>query len=200
MSDLTIVPASSAPWADLAGLLGFGKEGDRCYCRRFAMPSRTFWYATDAERAASLEEDARCGEPGAPTAGLIGYRDGEPIAWVAVAPRTRYPGLLGRRVTWAKRDEDKTDPGVWSVTCFFVRKDHRREGLTTVLAKAAADYAREQGATAVEGYAMITVPGKVITWGELHVGPLGAFLDAGYTQVAQPTLRRVVMRMDFGEG
>ncbi len=32
---------------------------------------------------------------------------------------------------------------------------------------------------------------------EAHVGPRGVFDDAGFTEVSRPTLRRVVMRVDF---
>ena len=44
---------------------------------------------------------------------------------------------------------------------------------------------------------MITQPGQEITWGEVHVGSRSIFADAGFTQVAHPTPRRVVMRIDF---
>ena len=44
---------------------------------------------------------------------------------------------------------------------------------------------------------MITEVGKVITWGELHVGARQVFEDAGFTEVSHPTKRRVVMRIDF---
>jgi hypothetical protein len=36
-----------------------------------------------------------------------------------------------------------------------------------------------------------------ITWGELHVGSRGIFANAGMREVAAPTKRRVVMRIDF---
>jgi hypothetical protein len=36
-----------------------------------------------------------------------------------------------------------------------------------------------------------------ITWGELHVGSRDVFADAGFAEVNRPTLRRVVMRIDF---
>ena len=32
---------------------------------------------------------------------------------------------------------------------------------------------------------------------ELHVGTRDSFADAGFTEVSRPTLRRVVMRIDF---
>ena len=45
---------------------------------------------------------------------------------------------------------------------------------------------------------MITEPGQEVTLpGELHVGSRSIFDDAGFTQVSHPTLRRVVMRIDF---
>ena len=32
---------------------------------------------------------------------------------------------------------------------------------------------------------------------ELHVGSRSVFADAGFTEVGRPTVRRVVMRIDF---
>lgn len=37
----------------------------------------------------------------------------------------------------------------------------------------------------------------LITWGELHVGSRSIFAGAAFTEVNRPTLRRVVMRIDF---
>jgi hypothetical protein len=78
-----------------------------------------------------------------------------------------------------------------------VRTSTRYRGLTNHLARAAAEHARDRGARAVEAYAMITQPGKVITWGELHVGARQVFEEAGFSEVSHPSRRRVVMRLDF---
>ena len=43
---------------------------------------------------------------------------------------------------------------------------------------------------------MITQPGRD-RLGELHVGSRGVFAAAGFAEVTGPTLRRVVMRIDF---
>ncbi len=59
------------------------------------------------------------------------------------------------------------------------------------------NFARERGAKALEGYAMITEPGKEITWGELHVGALSVLEEAGLRPVSRPSKRRVVLRIDF---
>ena len=98
---------------------------------------------------------------------------------------------------WRGRDEDKADDGVWAVACFAVRKGYRGRGLTYPLARATIAFARERGATAMEGYPMDPPPGKEVTWGELHVGARQVFEDAGFEEVTRPTLRRVVMRIDL---
>ena len=123
----------------------------------------------------------------------------EPVGWVAVEPRTEYTRLRKVRTVWSGRQEDKADDSVWAVTCFTTRKGYRKRGITYALAAATVDYARKNGARALEAYPMITYPGKEITWGELHVGSRQVFAEAGFTEVHRPSPRRVVMRVDFPE-
>lgn len=145
-----------------------------------------------------LRTQTACGYPNAAaTSGLVAYVDDEPAGWVAVEPRTAYPKLRTSRVPWSGRDEDKSDGCVWAVTCFVVRKGYRGRGLTYPLAAATIEFARQRGAHALEAYPMITQPGKEITWGEVHVGARQVFQEAGFEEVSHPTLRRVVMRIDF---
>jgi hypothetical protein len=59
---------------------------------------------------------------------------------------------------------------------------------------AAVDFARERGARAIEGHPMIR---KDVLLEELHVGTERTFADAGFMVVSRPTLRRLVMRIDF---
>ena len=44
---------------------------------------------------------------------------------------------------------------------------------------------------------MLVEPGQDITWGEMHVGSRSIFADAGFQEVSHPTVRRVVMRINF---
>ena len=89
------------------------------------------------------------------------------------------------------------DDSVWAVTCFVTRAGYRRRGISRALARAAVAFARERGARALEGYPMITQPGQEITWDEMRVGRRSIFEAAGFAEVSHPTLRRVVMRIDF---
>ena len=200
---VTIVPANEASWEDLQAVFGMSGTARRCQCQRFRTPprvwDRTWPWGSIEERAERLLEQTRCGQPNTDmTSGLVAYLDGEPVGWCAVAPRTAYMRL--GRAPWVKRNEDPSDDSVWAATCFVTRTGFRRLGISRALARAAVDFARQRGARALEGYPMITQPGKEITWGELHVGSRSAFAAAGFTEVSRPSLRRVVMRIDFTPG
>jgi GNAT superfamily N-acetyltransferase len=196
--DLRIVPANEASWDDLRDVFGTRDYCGRCRCQRFKVVGWVWRDTTQEQRDAMLREQTACGDSDAEdTSGLVAYVDGEPAGWVAVEPRTAYPKLRTSRVPWSGRDEDKGDDGIWAVTCFVVRKGYRGRGLTYLLARATVDFARERGARALEAYPMITQPGKEITWGEVHVGARQVFEDAGFEEVSHPTVRRVVMRIDF---
>jgi len=195
---LTVVTANEASWDDLTAIFGTTDYPGRCQCQRFKVPGWIWRDSTQEERIEMLRAQTACGEPKAPaTSGLVVYVDGEPAGWVAVEPRTAYPKLRTSRIPWSGRDEDKNDDGIWAVTCFAVRKGYRGRGLTYPLARATIDFARDRGARALEAYPMITQPGKEITWGEVHVGTRQVFEHAGFVEVSHPTVRRVVMRVDF---
>jgi GNAT superfamily N-acetyltransferase len=198
--DVTIVPANEASWEDLRAVLGSRGDPSRCFCQRYKMGPGESWASVGAEALAfRLRGQADCGHPESPaTSGLVAYLDGTPAGWCAVEPRTAYPRLLLKtRVPWEGRAEDKADDGVWAVTCFVTRAGCRRRGVSRALARAAVGFARQRGARALEGYPMLTEPGREVMPVELHVGSRSAFAAAGFTEVSRPTKRRVVMRIDF---
>ena len=193
----TIVPANEASWGDLQAI--FGRRGDpsRCWCQRFKMaPGESWANVGAAQHAFRLRTQTQCGHPDSDTtSGRVAYLDREPVGWCAVEPRNAYPRMLrNNRVPWEGRSEDKADSSVWAVTCFVTRRGFRRQGIADALASEAVEFARQSGARAVEGYPMTT---KDALLGELHVGTRGMFIAAGFMQVSQPSVRRVVMRIDF---
>ena len=199
-AQLSIIPASQASWADLRAVFGTADYPGMCYCQHYKTRDCHWSSLSGEERHRRLREQTRCDDPGArTTSGLVAYLGPEPVGWVAVEPRTAYPRLPKVRTVWSGRQEDKTDDGVWAVTCFVTRKGYRKRGITYALAAATVGFARDQGARALEAYPMITSPGKEITWGELHVGSRQVFADAGFTEVSHPSPRRVVVRMDFAD-
>jgi GNAT superfamily N-acetyltransferase len=192
-----VVPANRASCADLRTMFTGRGPAARCQCQRYKLrPREAFRSFPAEERAHRLREQTDCGNPDADaTSGLIAYLDGAPVGWCAVEPRSAYGGLVrNARVPWDGRAEDKTDDSVWAITCVFTRTGYRRRGISRALVRAAVDFARDRRARAVEGYPMTTTNAILE---ELHVGTRSAFAAAGFVEVSRPTLRRVVMRIDF---
>ena len=98
----------------------------------------------------------------------------------AVAPRS--PVLKDR--------DPAEDDDVWLVPCFFVRVGARRMGFTRALLTAAVEVAGEHCAKAVERFPLAAGP-KVSADGFL--GAEQVFAGCGFTDVARPVVRRVVM-------
>jgi GNAT superfamily N-acetyltransferase len=200
MDDARIVPASEVRCGDLQAVFGVRGAAAYCQCQRYKLrPREAFSKFPVEERTRRLREQTACGRPDSDTtSGLVAYLDGEPVGWCAVEPRPAYGGLVrNNRVPWEGRSEDKSDDTVWAVTCVFVRAGYRGRGVAHALARAAVDHARGRGARALEAYPLLTTPGQKIAWDEIHVGSRSIFEAAGLEEVSRPTLRRVVMRIDF---
>ena len=92
---------------------------------------------------------------------------------------------------WRLRRAD--DQLVWSITCFFITKPYRRQGMTENLICAALDYARQHSAQIVEAYPLRTEITKLLPY-ERYMGIQSTFERLGFAVVAQRSQRRPVMR------
>jgi len=122
--------------------------------------------------------------------GLLAVYEDQPIAWCAFAPREDFIRLERSRVH--KRIDQLP---VWSIPCFFVHKDFRRQGVTAELLKGVIQYAREKGIGIVEAYP--TMPTKVpladsFGW----IGMYSAFKKAGFKIVDRTSKNRPMVRFN----
>jgi GNAT superfamily N-acetyltransferase len=126
--------------------------------------------------------------------GILAYAGDEPIGWCSVAPRQVFIALEKSRVL-APVD----DAPVWSISCLFVAKAWRRQGVSVKLIKAAVKFAAERGAAMVEAYPVIPytddMPGA-FAW----TGLLAAFEKAGFIEVARRSKGRPIMRRKVKRG
>ena len=189
-TDLVVHPVTAERLADLATLFAASKTTNGCYCMWNITPVKQSQAGRMGGNRASFEALAR-DEP-APT-GLLAYRAGEPVGWVAAGPRSRYHRALGTP-TLAERDPTE-DPTTWLVTCFYVRRDARRAGVTRALLRGATALAREHGATAIEGWPL-TGAGRRPA-GEAYVGVEPLFSRCGFTPIRQVSAARVIMRLEL---
>lgn len=151
-----------------------------CSCMRWRMTSSEYQRTAKEQRVAALENLVRRGTP----VGVLAYLRGEPAGWCSVAPRETYAAL--ERYRNLPRVDDLP---VWSVTCFFVDRAVRGQGVTLGLLRAAVEYARSQGASIIEGYPVEPGP-RLYT----YMGSPATFLQAGFRDVTPPGQARQVMR------
>jgi len=175
---------------DLADLFGTNGTTRGCWCMFFLVTNREFNSGWGPPNRAAFEEFATAADT---PAGLLAYSGGEPVGWCAAGPRSRYARAL--RSTVLKGRSADEDDDVWLVPCFFVRRDARRSGVTRELLAAAVQLARQHGATAVEGFPL--AHGDRHPSGEAYLGVEAVFESCGFTAVARPTARRVIMRRDL---
>jgi GNAT superfamily N-acetyltransferase len=165
-------------WPHLEALFESRGGPKYCWCMAWRpMEDRTG--ADNARRKRALHSRVEEGTP----IGLLGYVQGEPVAWCSVAPRETFTRL---------RDDQQEEDGVWSVTCFFVRRDHRGKGLSGRMLDAAVELARRSGARAVEGY-----PVDPDSPSYRFMGFLALFQQHGFREVARAGSRRHVLRLEL---
>ena len=176
-------PLVPRDWENLEQLFGRHGASEGCWCM--------WWRQTQAEFNSQHGEKNRLAfkslvESGA-IPGLVAYRDGEPVGWCAVEPRESYPRLDRSRIL-ARVD----DRPVWSITCFYVKKQHRGTGLMRSLLNASTDWAAKNGACIIEAYPIEAKAGVRPSAAYMGVVPL--FLEAGFGEVVRRSPRRPVMR------
>lgn len=194
---IKVATANKADWGDLQQIFGSRGPASQCWCQRYKLaPRESFRSRPAADRAARFRTQTACGQPRSQTtSGLVAYLDGEPCGWCALEPRHQYSGLVRVfRVPWEGRSEDKADDSVWAITCFRIRTGYRKKGIAQALTHHAVEFARQRGARAIEAYPMLTSEALLE---ELHVGLLGMYIEAGFTEVSRPGKRRAVVRIDY---
>lgn len=182
---LTVHPLTPERWPDLEALFGPRGATGGCWCMYWRLTRSQFDHLKgDGNREAFREIVVEAERP----PGLLAYQDGVPVGWCAIAPRDDYSSLERSRIL--KRVDDEP---VWSITCFFIARSARRQGVTVQLIHAAIRFAAKHGARIVEAYPIDPrspeVP-PVFAW----TGLLSAFERAGFVEVARRSETRPIVR------
>jgi GNAT superfamily N-acetyltransferase len=168
-----VVPLSAERWDDLVALFGPKGAYGGCWCMFFRRP-KPAW-------SAGCRENGR----------------GNRQALLALAKAGPAPGLLDyvrlatSRTLQPADPATAADPAVWAVTCFYVARAHRGQGVTVALLDAAAKFARRHGAHALEGYPN----DPKARWPDAFAyhGTVSAFRKAGFAEVRRVSPTRAIM-------
>jgi len=181
---LTFHPLTPERWPDLERLFGPNGACGGCWCMFWRMRRPDYRKTAMLEKKRAFKQI--CHDADRPP-GVLVYRDSVPAGWVAIAPRADYI-----RFAESKMLAPIDDKPAWSITCFFIHRTARRQGLMEKLVEAAVDFARGEGATLIEAYPRPAT--EKMASADLYTGTVNCFERAGFEIVAQPNEARVVMR------
>ena len=185
---LSFHPLTSERFADFEHLFGPRGACGGCWCMFWKLRGRAF----DENTGEPARQMQKSYVDSGSVPGLLAYDGTEPIGWIAVEPRSAYSKLAHSRILKPVDEED-----VWSVPCFFVAKQARRQGLTVELLKSAVEYVKEQGGKIVEGYPVD--PKKDMPDAFIYTGIAVAFKKAGFREVTRRSKTRAIMRHTIGD-
>ncbi len=190
---IELAAATADRFDDVATMLGPKKpDASVCWCLSHRLDSKTNNALVGPARGEYVR--SLCGRDEGP--GVLAYDDeGEVVGWAAVAPRAELPFARSRKIPHVD------DLDVWSAWCIRVRPGHRGKGISHELLAGAVDYARAQGAPAVEGYP-VDNQGEKVDQTMAYVGTRRLFEQSGFTKAADTDsvsggFPRVLMRLDL---
>ncbi|MEM7121535.1 MAG: GNAT family N-acetyltransferase [Pseudomonadota bacterium] len=182
----TVHPVDQARWPDLVALFEARGGPKYCWCMAWRTQPPEAKEARNTERNAVLKAALGARVADGMPIGLLGYCDGEAIAWCSFAPRPTFRRLGG------PEDDGTASQNVWSLTCFFIKRAFRGRGLSERLLNAALAYARRQNAACVEAY-----PVEPDSPSYRFMGLTTLFERAGFVEVGRAGTRRHVMRFSL---
>ncbi|MCX6112964.1 MAG: GNAT family N-acetyltransferase [Proteobacteria bacterium] len=163
-------------WSDLERLFGENGACGGCWCMSWRREKDDDWKKIQgAETKKRFKKLVTSGK----AHGILAYHDDEPIGWCSFDRRTDYVRL--DRLPSLKCDDADL---VWSVTCFFIKKDYRKQGVGSALLEHALKALKKHGAKIVEGYPVNPYSyGKNIPAAFAWTGTQSLFKKAGFKVV-----------------
>ena len=119
------------------------------------------------------------------------YDGPDVVGWCQFGPLAELPGRMGGFARLALADPD------WRLTCFFVDRDRRREGIADAALAGAVRLIAAKGGGTIDGYP-IAPRGKPYSSSFLWSGTESMFLAAGFRQVGALGTSKLVMRKVVG--
>jgi GNAT superfamily N-acetyltransferase len=188
---IAVHPATPDRWHDVVAVFGRrGEDPGWCWCQLF-LRSAVAGSTRSANNRGALEQQIRHADV---PPGLIAYADETPVGWSRVGPRNSFPGVRGNRALARVLSDE--DAGVWWITCFSVDISYRRAGVGRALLEADVEFARDHGASAVEGHPVDVnrLRAARVSGSAVYTGTAAMFSAAGFVEVAWAAPTRPVMR------
>ena len=180
---LRIRPLTEELWPALVDLFGDSAVCEKCWCMYWRTGNACRSTPRDENKAAFRDVVKR-----GPPPGLLAFDGDVAVGWCQLTPRDALPWLDR---TWRLARIDAVP--VWSISCFYVRKGHRRQGITSALIEATLKAAKRAKVPAVEAYPL----DRNLSRSATSTGIVSTFARAGFKTVACRVPARPIMRHDL---
>ena len=192
---LVVHPLTEDRWSDLEAI--FNARGcsvaRSCWCMYYRVSGKgDYTRPSDTQRSLSKEAlKALIAQD--PPPGLLGYQGKTPVGWVSLGPREDYAKLARSPVM-----KPIDDQPVWSVICFVVPSEYRKQGVARELLAGAVRYAKKRGVRLLEAYPVDKDEPSAIeaSW----FGSKSMFDEAGFQEVARRKPARPIVRLQVSKG
>jgi GNAT superfamily N-acetyltransferase len=195
---IDVRPLTTETWDALAALFREGGDPRWCWCQFWRLRAKDMSGAKVPELQARLRSQAESDEP----PGLVAFDDEldpeRAVGWISLGPRETF-----ERVVHSKVIPKIDDRPVWSIVCFAVSKPARGRGVAAALLDRAIEFAREEGAEALEAYPVRLAEGVPVHPDAAFTGTLPMFERARFRVVADrasdpnASHQRVVVRREL---
>ena len=173
-------------WADFDALFGKHKGvSGGCWCTFNLITSSQFNKMTRDERKDMQHQLAEGGQ----SCGLMIYDAGVPVGWCQYGPAEYFTRLERARAYQELSIPLEWKPQ-WRISCIFVDKDRRREGLSQLPLKAALESIKQKGGGVVEAFPY-DIPGAKRP---SYTGSVKMYALEGFEEVARLGKITVLMR------
>lgn len=181
-------PVTPDRFDDFADVINPNRRATHCWCLSHRVGAKEIEELGGGSREQAMR--ALCERDVPP--GVVTYRDGTPVGWCNIGARSDIPRLVQSKLI---RPVDHVP--VWSIVCTVVRGGHRRQGVTQQLIEGAVQWARSQGAPAVEAHPVDPDGRMDLTMA--FVGTRAMYERAGFEVIGQTDavaskMPRLVMR------
>jgi ribosomal protein S18 acetylase RimI-like enzyme len=110
------------------------------------------------------------------------------VGWCQVGPPAELPNIRSRK----RYEEGRSRSPDWRITCFFLDRDRRGEGIANIALRGALREIARLGGGIVEAYPE-DVAGRKVSRSFLCSGTLGMFEKAGFQKTRQIAMHRWVV-------
>lgn len=188
---ITVRELKSDDWPAIEELFGERGACGGCWCMFWRVPhgGKMWREAVGEPNHQAFRKLVRAGHAN----GILAFDGATPVGWCSFGRRIDFPRTETMKA-YARPDIDQ----VWSINCFFVRREYRNSGLGEKMCAAAVKAINKRKGKIVESYPVpLTKDGKKLPAAFVYTGPEAIFKRLGFSLTQRLSHSRPLYRLSL---